>query len=303
MRFFWAIPLAVAVLVVGVFVIRGSDSGNFPNIHAPTNVSTTQPPPPSTEPADLTSISIPGVAGTTTTAPVRATGTAHLAGLVKGPDGPVPGAVVRIEHLVGDTVTTDVTAGPDGRYDAPNIAGGRYRVRAFLAPTYAQTDPQVFFLADGEMRGLDLTVKGFAGLAVASAIAPNPPVHGSPAAFVIRVANRAVDSNGVVRVRRVANATVTLTGSDGFSPVDTATATTNSNGDATFTLVCQVPGASNIQAQIQATADDQPQPASFTIPTCIEQPPPPPPTTTTAPVASASVPPTTASPPPTSRPN
>jgi hypothetical protein len=299
MRLVWAIPLAVAVAVLGVFVVRGSDSGNFPKVHAPANATTTVPPPP-TAPVDLTGVSIPGVVGTTTTVPVRATGTAHLAGLVKGPDGPVPGAVVRLEHLAGTTVTTDVTAGPDGRYDAPNIAGGRYRVRAFLAPTYAQTDSQVFFLADGEQRGLDLTVRGFSGLAVASATAPDPPVHGDPTAFVVRVANRAVDSNGVVRVRRVANAIVTITGSDGYSPAGSASATTNSNGDATFTVVCQAAGASNIQVQIQATANDQPQPASFTIPTCVE--PPPPTTTTTAPAALGSSPPAS-SPAPSSAPN
>jgi hypothetical protein len=215
----------------------------------------------------------------------------------------VPGAVVRLEHLVGDTVTTDVKAGPDGHYDAPNIAGGRYRVRAFLPPTYAQTDPQVFFLNDGELRGLDLTVRSFAGLAVASATAPNPPLHGGLATFVVRVANRVVDSNGVVRVRRVPNAIVTLTGADGWTATDSATATTNGNGDATFTLLCQTAGASHIEAQIQATANDQPQPASFTTPTCVEPPPPTTAPTTTAPVASAPAPPTASSPAPSSNPN
>jgi hypothetical protein len=301
MRLLPAIPVAAALGVVGVFVVRGSDTGTFPDVHAPATVVTTTPPPPSTAAVDLTGVSIPGVEGTTTTAPVRSLGTAHLAGLVKGPQGPVPGAVVRLEHLAGDTVTTDVIAGPDGRYDALNIAGGRYRVRAFLSPRYAQTDPQVFFLADGELRGLDLSVRSFSGLAVASATAPDPPVVGEPATFVVRVANRAVDDDGIVRVRRVPNASVQLTDASGWSVTSPPTAVTNGNGDVSFTIVCTTPGASEIRAQIQATAADQPQPASFTTPACIG--PPAPPTTAAAssapPPASGS---TGSSPPPVSPP-
>jgi hypothetical protein len=297
MRLLWAIPLAAALGVLGVIIVRGSDSGTFPDVHAPQPVATTTAPP-STAPADLTGVSIPGVEGTTTTAPVRVLGTAHLTGVVKGPQGPVAGAIVRLEHLVGDTVTTDVTAGPDGRYDAANIAGGRYRVRAFLPPRYAQTDPQVFFLADGEVRGLDLSVKSFSGLAVASATAPDPPALGNPATFVVRVANRVVDDQGIVRVLRVANATVQLTEADGWSVTSPPTAATNRNGDASFTLVCTIPGASVIQAQIQATADAQPQAASFTTPACVGPPPPP----TTAAASSAPPPASGSSPPPGSPP-
>lgn len=305
MRSLWAVPVAAALAAVGVFVVRGSDSGTFPDVHAPATVVTTPPRPPSTAPVDLTGVSIPGVIGTTTTAPVRSIGTAHLAGLVKGPQGRVGGAVVRLEHLVGDTVTTDVTAGPDGRYDAPNIAGGRYRVRAFLPPSYAQTDPQVFFLADGELRGLDLSVKSFSGLAVASAMAPDPPVVDDPATFVVRVANRIVDSGGVVRVRRVPNATVQLTGADGRSVSGASTAVTNGNGDATFTLVCLAPGVSGVQVQIQATANDQPQPASFTTPACVARPAPPttPAAPSAPPPASGSSPPPSSTGPPASAPN
>jgi hypothetical protein len=291
MRLRRAIPLAVPLVVIGVFVVRGSDTGTFPDIRAPQTVGTTTLPPPPTAPVDLTGISIPGVEGTTTTAPVRSAGTAHLAGFVRGPNGPVPGAVVRLEHLVGDTVTTDVVAGPDGHYDAPNIAGGRYRVHAFLAPTYAQAEPEVFFLNDGDLRGLDLAVRAYGGLAVASATAPDPPVRDDPATFVVRVATRAVDSAGIVRVRPVANATVQLVSAVGWVATGSSTVLTNENGDASFTLVCVAAGANQVQAQVQATAADAPQPASLTTPTCIDRPPPPPPTTaappSSAPPASA----------------
>ncbi|HEX2382605.1 MAG TPA: carboxypeptidase-like regulatory domain-containing protein [Acidimicrobiales bacterium] len=285
-----AIPVAVPLIAIGVFVVRGSDTGTFPDIHAPQTGGTTTVPPPPTAPVDLTGISIPGVAGTTTTAPVRSLGTAHLAGLVSGPDGPVAGAVVRLEHLVGDAVTTDVVAGPDGHYDAPNIAGGRYRVRAFLAPTFAQAEPEVFFLNDGDLRGLDLSVRSYGGLALASATAPDPPVRDDPATFVVRVANRTVDSGGIVRVRPVPDASVQVIGATGWSVSGPAAAVTDANGDVSFTLVCTTPGANQVQVQVQRTAADAPQPAALTTPTCIDRPPPP-----TTPAGPSSAPPSSGS--------
>src|SRR6476659_8373528 len=136
------LPVAIPLLVLSVFVVRGRNTGTFPNLHAPAD-TTASAPPPTTAPVDLTGVSIPGVDGTTTTEPVRATGTARLSGVVNGPGGPVPGATVLLEHLVSPTTSTTLSAGPDGTYNAPNIAGGRYRVRAYLAPSFAQTDPEV----------------------------------------------------------------------------------------------------------------------------------------------------------------
>jgi len=297
MRLRRLIPVAIPLTAIGVFVVRGSHTGTFPDIHVPQNVGTTTPTTPPTAPVDLTGVSIPGVDGTTTTAPVRSIGTAHLAGVVKGPNGPVPGAVVRLEHLVEDRVTTDVVSGPDGHYDAPNIAGGRYRVHAFLAPTYAQAEPEVFFLNDGELRGLDLPVRAYGGLALANAMAPDPPVRDDPATFVVRVANRTVDSNGIVRVRPVANATVQLVSATGFTLSGAPAVLTDGSGDAAFTLVCTTPGANQVLLQVQATAADAPQSATVTTPTCIDRAPP----TTPVPPSSGSAPASSA--PPASQPN
>ena len=67
--------------MIGVFVVRGSRHGTFPDIHAPQTSGTTTPPPAPTAPADLTGVSIPGVDGTTTTGPGSLDRTAHLAGV------------------------------------------------------------------------------------------------------------------------------------------------------------------------------------------------------------------------------
>ena len=116
---------------------------------------------------------------------------------MNGPKGPVSGATVRVEHLVGDQPPPiDVVTGPDGRWDLPNIAGGRYRVRAFMAPLLAQTEAQILFLNDGEQSNLDLNVESFSAPVVVAAVAPDPPQLNKPLTLVVRVARKTVDADG-----------------------------------------------------------------------------------------------------------
>jgi hypothetical protein len=295
------LPIAIPLLVVGVLVVRGSRTGNFPHVKTSAGqAATSSAPPPSTAPADLTAVSLVGVGGTTTTTPIRSTGTAHLSGTVttaQGPaPGPVPGAIVRLEHLAGPTVTTDVVAGPDGHYDAPNIAGGRYRVRAFLAPNFAQTEPPVFFLADGEQRTLDLSMENFDGFTVTSADAPDPPALNQPATLAVRVATRRVDANGIVRVQPVPSAIVDLTGITGWSVSGPPTGVTNANGDVAFTLVCRTAGTTQVQIAVRADTADQPHPATMTTSACVDT------TPTTATSSSTSPPGSSKSPVPSTSP-
>ncbi|SRR5581483_1659418 len=263
------LPVLVPVLIVAVFVVRGCHTGDVPHLTAPAGVQL-PPEPPSTAPSDLTGVQLPSVRGTTTTIPPRVAGTAHVSGTVLAPQGFVAGATVHFEHIASETVSFDVTAGPDGRYDAPNIAGGRYRVRAFLPPSFAQTDPEVFFLADGEQHPLDLHVDTFTGVAVTSAVAPDPPLFGEPSSFVVRVATRTVDGNGIVRAQPVVNANVTLIGTQGWSVTGTSSTFTDGNGDAAFTLTCRAPGANQVQVTVRPTVNDAPQPSTLTVSACVD---------------------------------
>jgi hypothetical protein len=219
-----------------------------------------------------------------------------MSGSVSGPQGPVPGATVRVEHLVDDDPPPiDILTGPDGRWDLPNIAGGRYRVRSFLAPSFAQTQPEIFFLADGEQRGLDLIVESFAGVSLSAAVAPDPPHLNQPFTFVVRVARKTVDAGGVVRSQPVVNAGVVLTGTQGWSVRGSSSVFTDANGDAAFTLDCRATGASQLQVAVRPTPTDQPQAATLTVSACDD-----PNATTTTPTtaSSSSGPPSTASGPP-----
>lgn len=262
------VPIGLPLLVLLVFVVRGCDTADVPLVQPPPGATLAAPSPSST-PADLTGVQLAAVDGTTVPSTVRATGTAHLAGSVNAPQGFLPGATVRVEHLVGgDPPPIDVVTGPDGRWDLPGIAGGRYRVRAFLAPNFAQLEPEVFFLNDGEERTLDLFVDQFSGLSITPAVAPNPPQLNRDTNLVLRVAVRTVDAAGVVRAQPVVNANVLITGANGWNVKGASNAFTNAAGDVGFVLECRSAGASQLQVTVRPTPTEPPQVFPVNVPAC-----------------------------------
>ncbi|MEY2451154.1 MAG: hypothetical protein QOD92_728 [Acidimicrobiaceae bacterium] len=287
------VPIAIPLIVLSTFVIRGCSTANVPLLQPPPGVTLPEAAATSA-PEDLTGVQLAAVDGTTTLVPVPAGGTAHLNGSVNGPQGPVPSAVVRIEHLVdGQPPPTDVLTAVDGHWDLPNIAGGRYRIRAFLVPSLAQTQPEILFIADGEARVVDLTVESFAGLALSAAAAPDPPQLNQPLTFVVRVARKTVDAAGVVRSEPVVNAGVALTAVQGWAVRGASSVLTDANGDATFTLECRQTGASQIQAAVRSTPSEPAQTGTFQVTPCSD-----PSATTTTPTStpnSSSGPPTSSS--------
>ena len=196
---------------------------------------------------------------------------------------------MRVEHLVDDHPPIDVLTGADGRWDLPNIAGGRYRVRSFLAPTLAQTEPEIFFILDGEQRSLDLTVESFAQLALAAAVAPDPPQLNQPVTFVVRVARKTVDPSGVVQSQPVPGAAVALTNAPGWQARGSASTVADGNGDAVFTLECRSAGAAQLQVSVRPTLSEPPQVATLEVSPCAD----PTATTTTTATASSGAPPPT----------
>jgi hypothetical protein len=276
------LPVAVAVLAAAA-VLAGCSHDDV-NLPPPSSTSSTESP--TTTVADYTGVSLAPVRGTTSTTAERP-GHARLVGVVNGPDGAVPGAIVRAEHLVGDAVYRhDVTVGPDGRWDLANVPGGRYRVRAFLAPTYAQVEPQVLFVKDGEQKTLSLRVDRFGNDAprVQAVMAPDPVVVGNPANLVVRVSGQTVDGAGKVRTQPVAGLVVSLYGSSQWAARSTTTYVTGANGEAYFQLACRFSGTERITASIGT----DPTPVSLPASTCVE--PAPSTTSTTAPTTSTTRP-------------
>ncbi len=194
--------VAVVALLVAGACTGGDDAGPSPTTRATTPTSI----------VDYTGVVLPDVGGETTTT-IDEKGRARLVGSVTGPRGPVAGATVRIERLVaGREVRTDVVAAADGRWELKDVPGGRYRVRAFLAPVYAQTAPEIRFLADREEHSFDLTVEDQRGLIVRSAVAPDQPVVDGAVNLVVLVAQRTVSEDGIVRASPLGGSFVELLG-------------------------------------------------------------------------------------------
>lgn len=212
---------------------------------------------------------------TTTTAVVVGPGAATLVGRVDGPDGPVEGATVRIERLVGnDAAALEVLTGPGGTWRATGVLGGRYRVRAWRQPDQAVVESQLVFVAASGTAEVSLRADRFAGAAVDVAVAPDPPVVGERANVVLRVAERTVDSEGVVRPVPRPGVEVTLAAASGWEPESPLSAVTDDAGRVTYTLVCRAAGTHGLIATVGPG-----QAVPLSPPECVEPPPPTTPTT------------------------
>jgi hypothetical protein len=240
----------------------------------------------STSLSDYSGVKLPGVGGETTTT-IEEKGTARLVGSVTGPSGPVGGATVRIDRLVaGRVIRHDVLAGPDGRWELRDVPGGRYRVRAFQAPTYAQSGAEVRFLPDGEESTFDLKVEEQQGVVVRADVAPDQPLRGAPVNLVVLVVQRTVSPDGIIGTTPVGNAYVELSGlgrwvvRDDSSPsgatdsTDGSTTSTfeaasseqgavlSGDGRATFELRCVKAGAPGLKLRIPVLVAPQPAPTA-----------------------------------------
>ena len=239
---------AVSMVAVGALALAGCTKGAVDELPAP---PTTGPTTSSTARPDLSGVELAGVPGTTTTTVPVGPGEATLQGIVTGPDGAVPGATVLIERLVGDGVgAAMVPTGPDGRWSAPQILGGRYRVRAWRAPDLALTSPASFFLESKETRDLEVKVQAFSGVVVTSAMAPSPPVIDETARLVVRTYTRSVDEQGIVRNEPVPSVQLELTGS-GQWRVETANpAVADETGRADWLVRCLSLGSHSLGVRV-----------------------------------------------------
>jgi hypothetical protein len=297
-----ALAAVAAVLVLAGAACTGDDGPS----HAPRR-RTERPPV-----IDYSGVHLEKVRGTTTTVnDGRDVGTASIVGTVTGPGGPVPGATVRVEHLLdGGTVVHDAFTGPDGRYAVTGIAGGRYRVRAFLAPTLALTKPEVRFLADGKEAGIDLAMADQRKVVASAATSPPAAYVGEDVNLAVTLATQQVDADGIVRSTPVTGILVTLDGLGAWTlrrddirtpgqprfPTTTTPASpdafTDGTGTVRFALRCLAAGDPGLGVLVTVTVtppavDGQPPPTpvqqtqrlALKVPACVD------PTAATAPTS------------------
>jgi hypothetical protein len=234
-------------LVALVLAAACADDDPFAPLPKPDRVeestTTTLPEP------DLTGVALPAVGGTTTTTIGMGPGPITIVGRVEGPEGPVAGATVQLERLVGDaTATALVPTAPDGTWNLPNVLGGRYRVRAWRVPDLATMRAKVVFLETGPERAIELRVEAVGGVRVDAAIAPDPPQLDQPANVKVRVAQRLVDATGVIRDQPVVGTEVRLTANDGWLVFSANPAVTGGDGGATFSVECDEAGDNELLA-------------------------------------------------------
>jgi hypothetical protein len=166
-------------------------------------------------------------------------GTARLAGTVSGPDGPVQGATVRVERLLGDAPTaTTLTTGPGGQWALDAINGGRYRVRAWRPPDLAQLRPVVFFLGATEARTVTLTLARYGDENAVATVKPDPPVVDQPATVVVGISSGGIDANGVLHASPRPGVSVQLVATAGLVLDSPDTAVTDGAGNASFSVHC-----------------------------------------------------------------
>lgn len=291
----------------GLLLVLGLLAGACSGGGGEEDVAPRPPEEPVTSVIDYSGVALKDVPGSTTTT-IREVGTASIVGSVTGPSGLVPGATVHIERLTGtkDVRGADVATGPDGRFELRNIPGGRYRVRAFLAPALALVTPDIRFLKDGEETIYDLKVEDQRKIVVRAAVAPAVPYLGDDVNLAVVVATRSVDPDGIVRSTPIPNLQVELDGlgaytlrsqeppSGGvllprgsttttFLPPPSTVGLTDGVGEVRYAMRCAASGAPGLELLVAVTVsatpvEGQPPPVptqrtehlALNVPACID---------------------------------
>jgi hypothetical protein len=192
-----------------------------------------------TQPPGLGDVVLPAARGTTTTTVAMGPGPLQIVGRVEGPDGPVGGAIVRLERFVGDgSASVEVPTAPDGTWNVENVLGGRYRIRAWQQPSLAMIRAQVLFVEQGRHEPVFLRLDRYEGRRVDGVIAPDPPLVDEQANLKVRVADRMVDERGIVRTTPRPGISVRLTASGSWFVTSPNPQSTGADGAVTFRVEC-----------------------------------------------------------------
>lgn len=252
------LPVLCAVAVVGAVLVAvgvrwggDPDGGGTPatTVRAPGTAENAG----SRVPDTTSSTAAPQPRTVTTLSAALGPGAARLVGAVVGPEGPVPGATVRIERLFGDVVTpTTVTTDGSGQWSLGEINGGRYRVRAWRPPDLAALEATVFFLTATETKNVGLTMGRHGGESLVTSLSPERLVQGQPATLVVTLSAASIDAEGVLRTTARPNVGVQLAPGPGLVLESAAAAVTDGAGRAVFAVRCTAagsqPGASAVIA-------------------------------------------------------
>ena len=238
---------SLVLFALVALVTAGCTGGDDADTAAPTTVAptTTVASTTSTVRSTTTTTGVPRT--TTTTIVTLGPGDATIGGTVSGPAGPVDGATVRVERLVGRSVATaDVTTSAGGLWQMASILGGSYRVRAFKPPDLAQSPVEAFFLAATERKTIDFKLPAAGGEKITAVVNPNPPRVDQPATITITVGIGRVDDQGRPAITPRPGVPLTRAGGPGVVVESTPAVVTDGSGSASWRFRCTAEGANTV---------------------------------------------------------
>lgn len=245
-------PAAAVLLLVAAACSGGSDRATPTTLPPVTEAPTTLAPT-----TTVTTVPIPRGAPrpTTTVAKVALTpGGATINGTVNGPAGPVEGATVKIERLVGKEVAATEIRSTGGSYSLASVLGGAYRIRAWRAPDLAQNGTEVFFLAANEVKRLDLVLVQYGAGGVIATVEPDPPKVDQPAVLTVKLGGGRVDDQGRVTTTPRGSVPVTLAVGGGLVLESPPQLITDPTGIGAWRLRCTAPGTFPVTLTIGTVA-------------------------------------------------
>ncbi len=218
----------------------------------------------SVKPVDLSKNSLGAVgAGIPTTSIGFGPGNASITGIVRGPEGPVPGAIVQIERLLdGQSVTMRVVADASGRYTLQKVLLGRIRVRAWKAPDLALATEKALFTKGAQT--FDILMDSYKRSDLQWAVAPSPLVVGRAATVIVQLSERLVNDLGRVIVQPVTGVGVSLLQQGVVQVASLEERISDEKGRVSFRLACNEPGPSTIIARLAIGGE-----ASLDLPACV----------------------------------
>lgn len=256
----------VGLLVVALGLLAACSTGQrYEPLPVPEGVEDL-PATSSTVPPDLDEVGLPRAEGATTTVPAAIRpGPVTIVGRVDGPDGPVGGALVRLERLTeGGTAELVVPTAADGTWNVAGVVGGRYRIRAWKPPALGMLRARLVFVESPRSQPFVLRLDRFEAIRFDAAVAPDPPVVDEEANLKVRVTTRQVTSDGRVRFEPAVGIAVRVFGTGDWIVLSSNPGFTDGAGSVTFLVECGQVGSQPLSAVLD---DGQVEPLE--LPPCV----------------------------------
>lgn len=245
-------PLAFTVVLALTALTTGCRSARPTASPGPSaTVPTTALPDTTTSPPTTSRPSTTGVPrSTTTTVVALGPGDAYLSGTVSGPAGPVDGATVHIERIIGKGVATADVTTAGGAWHLDGVLGGPYRLRAFKAPDLVAGPVEAFFLGATDRKIVDFNLANAGGDKITAVIDPNPPRVDQPALLTVQLGIGQVDSQGRASIAPKGGIRLMLIVGPGHVLESAAQTVTDGNGAGAWRIRCVVQGASSVSLMV-----------------------------------------------------